>query len=85
MEAKLVQVQRLQERTASTQVQHNKVETMGGDFYAVLGQVRELRHRHEEQCEGNEVQLVHSDEACARVQSCEAAIENSCYMALYRL
>ena len=85
MEAKLVQVQRLQERTASTQVRHNKVETMGGDFYAVLGQVRELRHRHEEQCEGNEVQLVRSDEAFARVQSCKTENESLFNFALQGL
>ena len=85
MEAKSVQVQRLQQRTACTQVRHNKIDTMGGNFYAVLGQVWELRRRHEEECEGNEIQLVRCDEAFARLQSCETASENSFNMALQGL
>ena len=85
MEAKSVQVQRLQQRTACTQVRHNKVETMGGDFYAVLGQAWELRLGHEEECEGNEMQFVRCDEAFARLQSCETASERSFNMALQGL
>ena len=58
MEAKSVQVQRLQQRTASTQVRHNKVNNMGRKFYAVLSQVWELRRRHEQQYEGSAMQHV---------------------------
>ena len=85
MEAKSVQVQRLQQRTACTQVRHNKVETMGGDFYAVLGQVWELRRRHEEEYEGNEVQLVRADETFACLQSCETKSEKLFNLALQGL
>ena len=85
MEAKSVQVQRMQQRTAWTQVRHNKVETMGGEFYAVLSQVWELRFRHEEQCEGNEMQLVRCDETFARLQSCKTKSERLFNMALQGL
>ena len=85
MEAKSVQVQRLQQRTACTQVRHNKVETMGGEFYVVLSQVWELQFRHEEQCEGNEMQLVRCDETFARLQSCKTTSERLFNMALQGL
>ena len=58
MEAKSVQVQRLQQRTACTQVRHNKVEAMGGEFYALLSAVWELRLGHEDQCADNDMQSV---------------------------
>ena len=85
LEAKSVQVQRLQQRTACTQVRHNKVETMGGDFYAVLGQWWELRRRHEEEREGNEVQLVRADETFACLQSCQTKSEKLFNLALQGL
>ena len=44
---------------------------MGGEFYALLGPVWELRLGHEDQCEGNEMQFVRCHEAFARLQSCE--------------
>ena len=75
MEPETVQVQRLQQRTACIQVRYNKVEAMGGEFYAVLSPVWKLRFGHEEQCEGNEMQLVLCDEAFARFQSCKAKSE----------
>ena len=58
---------------------------MGGNFHAVLGQVWELRRRHEEECEGNEVQLVRSDETFARLQSCKTKNESLFNMALQGL
>ena len=45
---------------------------MGGEFYAVLGSVWELRLGHEDQCEGNEMQFVRCHEACDFIQSGEA-------------
>ena len=75
MEAKSVQVQRMQQRTASTQVRHNKVDKMGREFYAVLSQVWELRRRHEQQCEASEMQFVRCEETCARLQSCQTENE----------
>ena len=58
LEAKFVQVQRLQERTACIQVRHSKVEAMGGEFYALLSAVWELRLGHEDQCADNDMQSV---------------------------
>ena len=58
MEAKSVQVQRLQERTASMQVRHIKVEAMGGEFYALLSAVWELRLGQDDQCANNDMQSV---------------------------
>ena len=58
---------------------------MGREFYAVLSQVWELRRRHEEECESNEVQLVRADETFARLQSCETKNEKLCNTALQGL
>ena len=58
MEAKSAQMHRMQQRTASTRVRHNKVDKMGTEFYAVLSPVWELRRRHEQQCEASAMQLV---------------------------
>ena len=82
MEAKSAQVQRMQQRIASTQVRHNTVYKMGREFYVVLSQVWELQLRHEEQCEGNEMQLVRCDETFARLQSCKTKSERLFNMAL---
>ena len=85
MEAKSVQVQRMQQRTASTQVRHNKAYKMGRQFYAVPSQVRELRRRHEQQCEVTEMQLVMCYETFARLQSCKTTNEGLFHMAMQRL
>ena len=51
MEAKSAQVQRMHQRTASTQVRHNKVDKMGTECYAVISQEWEVRRRHGHPCE----------------------------------
>ena len=58
LEAKSVQVQRVQEPTASIQVRHSKVEAMGGEFYALLSAVWKLRLGNEDQCADNDMQSV---------------------------
>ena len=58
---------------------------MGRDFYAVLGQVWELRLRHEDQCEGNEMQFVRCHEACEFLQSGEATGKKLCNTAMQGL
>ena len=75
----------LQLCSASTQFRQGKLTTARGDVDAVLGEVREVRPPSGEQPEDNEVQLLHSDETCARFLSCEAAAQSSGHMALYRL
>ena len=85
MDAKSAQVQRMQQRTASTQVRHSKVHKMGRELYAVLSQVGKLRLRHEQQCEVTEMQLVRCDETFARLQSCMTKKENLFDMAMQRL
>ena len=47
LEAKCVEVQRLQQCTASIQVPHREAEAMGRYFDALLSAVWELRHGHE--------------------------------------
>ena len=58
---------------------------MGRDLYAVLGQVWELRLRHADQCEGNEMQFVRCHEACEFLQSGEATGKKLCNTAMQGL
>ena len=58
---------------------------MGGQCDALLSPVRELRQGHEEQCAGNEMQLVRCDETFARFQSCKAKGERLFNTSLQRL
>ena len=51
-------VLRLQQCTACIQVRHSKVEGMGGEFYALLSAVWELRLGHDNQCANNDMQSV---------------------------
>ena len=58
---------------------------MGGEFYAVLSKVWELRLGNENQCERNEMQLVRCDNTFARLQSCKTKSERLFNMALQGL
>ena len=68
--------------SATPQIRHSEAARARGDVYVVLGQVRELHPCPCELSEGNEVQPLHSDEACAPFQSSTAAIQRCCHMAL---
>ena len=58
---------------------------MGGEFYALLSAVWELRLGHEDQCEGNEMQFVRCHEACDFLQSGEATGKKLCNTAMQSL
>ena len=68
---KSLQVQRVQECTASIQVRHSKAQAMGRYFDAVLGAVWELRRGHEDQCKDNDMQSVLANSSGDVLQSCE--------------
>ena len=71
VEAKSLQVQRVQECTASIQVRHSKAQAMGGELDALLGAVWELRRGHEDQCKDNDMQSVLANSSGDVLQSCE--------------
>ena len=71
VEATPLQVQRVQECTASIQVRHSKAQAMGRYFDAVLGAVWELRRGHEDQCKDNDMQSVLANSSGDVLQSCE--------------
>ena len=77
VDANPVHMHGVQVCTATPQIRHSEAARARGDVYVVLGQVREL-HLSED----NEVQPLHSDEACARFLSCQAAAQRCCHMAL---
>ena len=58
---------------------------MGMERHALLNPVWELRLGHEEECEGNEMQLVRADETFACLQSCETKSEKLFNLALQGL
>ena len=82
VDASVVQMHCVQLRTATPQIRHSEAARARGDVYVVLGQVRELHPCPCELSEDNEVQPLHSDEACARFLSCQAAAQRCCHMAL---
>ena len=69
LEAKSLQMQRLQQCTACIQVRHRKAKAMGRYFDALLSAVWELRHGHEDECADNDMQSLLAKEACGRFQS----------------
>ena len=91
LDAKSVQVQRVQQRTSSIQVRHSKVDKMGREFNAVLSEMWKLRFRHEQQCDVTEMQHVRCYEtfarlqSCTRLQSCKTKNETLFDMAMQRL
>ena len=60
---KSLQVQRVQECTASIQVRHSKAQAMGGELHAVLGAVWELRRGHQDECADDDLQSLLAKEA----------------------
>ena len=82
VDASVVQMHCVQLCIATLQVQHSSPAGARGDVYVVLGEVRGLHPRPCGLREDNEVQPLHSDEACAPFQSSTAAIQRCCHMAL---
>ena len=75
VEAKSLQVQRVQQCTACIQVRHRKAKAMGRYFDALLSAVWELRHGHAGECADNAMQSLLADEACDRIQCYETKSE----------
>ena len=75
VEAKSLQVQRVQECTACIQVRHRKAKAMGRYFDALLSAVWELRLGQQDKGADNDMQSVLGNEACGRLQCYETKSE----------